>query len=325
MRIQDENVHREVTDLSPYSQPQYTPRGLADSVHGNWAPSGWPNNTLPSTSILNAPRDMQNPAFNEHQNSFDIAFQLPAPWAPPQNPVLHDATGSTTLPFPTSESTYRTSPEMMVPIPAGAPPHPSSAYGRNLTENNDENDENSQYGTTIMNPIVTSPETSLHYNVAWTSSSRRQSESTSQTPPSTHSTNGNRTGKRTSRTQTNRDRAPSNRSDTDSDSNQRSRGRLNHDLTEKRYRKRLNNQFETLLKALPAHLIALSEGSIGCPDDRREKRVSKAEVLMLAKGHIETLERRQKELEVDNVALAARVKDMNEAWIRRGEGHPLMP
>jgi hypothetical protein len=86
----------------------------------------------------------------------------------------------------------------------------------------------------------------------------------------------------------------------------------------------LNRQFEMLLSALPAHLIAESDGAIGGPDDRREKRISKADVLILAKSHIENLERVQGELEGENRQLAARLKEMEGEWRRRG-GHALMP
>jgi hypothetical protein len=71
-------------------------------------------------------------------------------------------------------------------------------------------------------------------------------------------------------------------------------------------------------------LIAESEGFIGGPDDRREKRVSKAEVLILAKGHIGDLERKHGELKAENRRLAARVKEYEEAWAR-ARSNPLMP
>lgn len=45
---------------------------------------------------------------------------------------------------------------------------------------------------------------------------------------------------------------------------------------------------------------------------------------MVAKGHFETLERIERELEEYNWQLAVHVKAMNEAWLRRG-GQPLMP
>jgi hypothetical protein len=127
-------------------------------------------------------------------------------------------------------------------------------------------------------------------------------------------------GSRGSRKPTSKAASHSNKSGSDSGSNQPSKGRLNHDLTEKRYRKRLNHQFVNLLAALPAQLIAESEGSIGGPDDRREKRISKAEVLMLAKSYIELLERQHLELEAENRQLAAQVKRMEDAWLQN-EGH----
>ncbi|KAE9380556.1 hypothetical protein N431DRAFT_459482 [Stipitochalara longipes BDJ] len=304
----DEQTHSEVTDLSSYSQPQYAPREELDSIHSNWAPPIWPNNVLSTTSSLNGPQGLPIPSLNEPQNTFDMTSQLPAPWASLQNAVPNGTPANMTLPFPASDSGYmtRTPPATMAPVPASAPLSSSNGYGRVLIESNDGNDEDNPYSTTIMEPNVTSSETRPLYNVAWASSSRRELKSNSQTSHGIHSVNGNQAGNRMSRRQINRDGAPSNRNDSDSDSNHRSRGRLNHDLTEKRYRKRLNDQFETLLKALPAHLIAESEGSIGGPDDRREKRISKADVLILAKRQIETEERRKKKLEENNRALTAR-------------------
>ncbi|KAF4626819.1 hypothetical protein G7Y89_g11333 [Cudoniella acicularis] len=69
--------------------------------------------------------------------------------------------------------------------------------------------------------------------------------------------------------------------------------RTNHNLIEKQYRTRLNGQFETLLQTLPREVVG----------DAAEKRVSKAEVLVLAKERIRELEREKRLLEEENQGL----------------------
>ncbi|EPE25644.1 HLH, helix-loop-helix DNA-binding protein [Glarea lozoyensis ATCC 20868] len=68
-----------------------------------------------------------------------------------------------------------------------------------------------------------------------------------------------------------------------------------HNLTERKYRNRLNEQFDTLLSALPAS--AMNSRSID--DSSETRRISKAEVLILAKERIESLERENRELECE--------------------------
>jgi hypothetical protein len=75
--------------------------------------------------------------------------------------------------------------------------------------------------------------------------------------------------------------------------------RTNHNLIERKYRNRLNEQFETLLSALPA-----SRGNNQNKDEEfRAKRISKAEVLILAKERIEALERERGKLEFERCKL----------------------
>jgi hypothetical protein len=85
----------------------------------------------------------------------------------------------------------------------------------------------------------------------------------------------------------------------------------------------LNFELESLLLALPAHMIAESGGSIGGRDDPREKNISKGEILMLAKNRIEQWEQQHVELEEENKQVVARVKGMEEVCLRM-EGHSLM-
>jgi len=80
--------------------------------------------------------------------------------------------------------------------------------------------------------------------------------------------------------------------------------RTNHNLVEKQYRTRLNSQFDTLLKSLPR------EGG--------EKRVSKAEVLILAKSRIEELEAGKKSLEAERIELQTSFEGLKERWVDLG-------
>ncbi len=108
---------------------------------------------------------------------------------------------------------------------------------------------------------------------------------------------------------------------------QRSRkGRINHNLTEKRYRCRLNGQFETLLSVLPSDLVNGAEGVE--TGDGKSRNVSKAEVLILAKAHIEALEKRKRGLEKQGRRLRGEAERWRKAWEgiegRRGKGEALV-
>jgi Helix-loop-helix DNA-binding domain len=91
-------------------------------------------------------------------------------------------------------------------------------------------------------------------------------------------------------------------------SNDNSRGRTNHNQVEKQYRNRLNGQFETLLNVLPSE------------DDRDgvKSRVSKAEVLILAKRHIVELEREKVMLESRRRELESDVDDLKRRFVAMG-------
>ncbi|KAF6830513.1 helix-loop-helix DNA-binding domain-containing protein [Colletotrichum plurivorum] len=83
------------------------------------------------------------------------------------------------------------------------------------------------------------------------------------------------------------------------------RTRASHNLVEKQYRNRLNAQFEGLLNALPEQVRGPAGTGGGAdggdesdpqPADQ-ERRVSKAEVLDMARRHIKSLEREREELQ----------------------------
>jgi hypothetical protein len=93
--------------------------------------------------------------------------------------------------------------------------------------------------------------------------------------------------------------------------------RNSHNMVEKQYRTRLNGQFSTLLGVLPPEVIGAETGDSGRTDGA-DKRVSKAEVLILAKKHIEDLERAKRELEDSKKALLSDVQRLKGAWVSMG-------
>ncbi|PNP57193.1 hypothetical protein FNYG_15280 [Fusarium nygamai] len=84
------------------------------------------------------------------------------------------------------------------------------------------------------------------------------------------------------------------------------RTRASHNLVEKQYRNRLNAQFESLLSSLPEQLRAGNNGN-GDTDESEgndaDRRVSKGEVLEMARKHIQLLEQECAQLERENLEL----------------------
>ncbi|KAJ4224226.1 hypothetical protein NW757_014352 [Fusarium falciforme] len=82
--------------------------------------------------------------------------------------------------------------------------------------------------------------------------------------------------------------------------------RASHNLVEKQYRNRLNAQFESLLSALPEQLRAGNNGN-GDTDESQgndaDRRVSKGEVLEMARKHVQFLEQERAQLERENLKL----------------------
>ncbi|KAJ9419084.1 hypothetical protein FOXG_16142 [Fusarium oxysporum f. sp. lycopersici 4287] len=89
------------------------------------------------------------------------------------------------------------------------------------------------------------------------------------------------------------------------------RTRASHNLVEKQYRNRLNAQFESLLSVLPEQLRAANNGN-GDTDDSEgndaDRRVSKGEVLEMARKHIQLLEQGRAELERKNLELRGNLR-----------------
>jgi len=92
------------------------------------------------------------------------------------------------------------------------------------------------------------------------------------------------------------------------------RARHNHNLVEKQYRNRLNGHFERLIAVLPPATgedddefpDGMGGAGGGCGDDPR-RRLSKAEVLDLARRRIKTLERQNEGLRLEREQLSLKL------------------
>lgn len=116
-------------------------------------------------------------------------------------------------------------------------------------------------------------------------------------------------------------RTSKNSRDKPNDTPEDRRTRASHNLVEKQYRNRLNAQFESLLSALPEQVRHGNGGSEnvnvngnGNGDNESDqandpdRRVSKGEVLEMARKHIEALERERSQLEIENLELHGNIR-----------------
>ncbi|KAI0104145.1 hypothetical protein GGR51DRAFT_233413 [Nemania sp. FL0031] len=98
------------------------------------------------------------------------------------------------------------------------------------------------------------------------------------------------------------------------------KSRETHNNVEKQYRNRLNAHFESLLSALPERMQS-GEGEEGGDLDAGDRRVSKAEVLEMARRHIKALERECAVLEGERDELRDNMERLR--WLfGRCEGGP---
>lgn len=100
------------------------------------------------------------------------------------------------------------------------------------------------------------------------------------------------------------------------------KARAAHNQVEQQYRKRLNAQFERLLAVLPQpdydeEGMDEEGGGEGSGRVGMEKRISKAEVLDLARRRIKMLERERASLERQNEELISNERRMQDEWSRR--------
>lgn len=105
--------------------------------------------------------------------------------------------------------------------------------------------------------------------------------------------------------------------------------RASHNLVEKRYRNRLNAQFKSLLNALPEQIRTSGDGEDsdgGAPVDWADRRVSKGEVLEMARRHIESLERERDMLEREKNELQGSLHQLkgsvSEGTLSPGDNDP---
>ncbi|OHF00113.1 helix-loop-helix DNA-binding domain-containing protein [Colletotrichum orchidophilum] len=107
------------------------------------------------------------------------------------------------------------------------------------------------------------------------------------------------------------------------------RTRASHNLVEKQYRNRLNAQFEGLLNALPEQVRGPAGTGDGDESDpqaaaaaaNEERRVSKAEVLDMARRHIQNLERERETLHRERGELLRNLETLErEAAVNGGSG-----
>ncbi|KAF5000398.1 hypothetical protein FGRMN_1728 [Fusarium graminum] len=110
-------------------------------------------------------------------------------------------------------------------------------------------------------------------------------------------------------------RTSKNSRDKPNDTPEDRRTRASHNLVEKQYRNRLNAQFESLLSALPEQIRHGDSGSGNGNEDNEsdqandpDRRVSKGEVLEMARKHIEALERERNQLELENLELQGNIQ-----------------
>lgn len=101
-----------------------------------------------------------------------------------------------------------------------------------------------------------------------------------------------------------------------------SKDRAAHNMIEKQYRKRLNGQFETLLRALPPDSKTHDTEDENSDTVSSEGKVSKGEVLVQARRYIRELEKEGKSLMENNEQLKAKQEEVEEAWVRMG-GTPM--
>jgi hypothetical protein len=96
------------------------------------------------------------------------------------------------------------------------------------------------------------------------------------------------------------------------------KSKISHNPTERKYRERLNGNFETLLAALP-------KPATGGPTDRltgevEDRRISKGEVLLSAMAYIRELERSQRALEEERQYLENEVDRLQALCEGRRKG-----
>jgi len=112
-------------------------------------------------------------------------------------------------------------------------------------------------------------------------------------------------------------------SDTANSSESHGKERITHNAVEKKYRTRLNIQFEELLQQLPAEMREYNVDERWDDIDGPERKISKAQVLMLARKYILDLERTGQKLSREAEELKEKNEQLERDWVAHGGA--LMP
>jgi len=145
---------------------------------------------------------------------------------------------------------------------------------------------------------------------------RSSSSSTSFEPP-TEKPKSTRKAKASHPSRSRRRPAPSSRRQTGAARSQ-DYDRSTHNMIEKQYRTRLNNQFNALFLTLPSEARAFE----GETDD---KKASKGEILLLARRYICDLEKKGKDLRIGVDGLKARTESLERVWMLRSLDKSRLP
>jgi hypothetical protein len=94
--------------------------------------------------------------------------------------------------------------------------------------------------------------------------------------------------------------------------------RASHNMIEKQYRTRLNEHFEILLRTLPPSTTSYNGDSGHRDNTSSERKVSKAEVLMIATRYIQSLETESRRLKGDNEQLKLKKEELENAYVSLG-------
>ncbi|KAH9214173.1 hypothetical protein DL95DRAFT_446694 [Leptodontidium sp. 2 PMI_412] len=309
--------------LSPYPQPLPAASDISEWIQPSWVSSQWPANNFTASPISNSPRNFSSsPLFSDSGCFLDEPSDRPYSWnsfaainhvddsrrrigSPAYDPQFTP----TNRDVPDLEAVERYSPVEMTGV-----------YGsRPLETGADESSHHAKKRKSVSVPNrqykPARTRSSHHDRPVMGSKGRRKSTQTTE-----RESDKEKFGLKSSseaadsprHAQNNRTPPPSKRALSDGDP---PKVRHNHNITEKRYRSRLNDQFDTLLSALPASSVSAIEGSSGGKEPPGRK-ISKAEVLILAKEHIQALETSREDLEEQNRRLAADMEQLEVAWGR---------
>ncbi|KAE8440645.1 hypothetical protein EG329_006997 [Mollisiaceae sp. DMI_Dod_QoI] len=298
----------------------------------------WPKDSQPTDVYTASPISspgVSTPSNGDSWNAFDESFRKSNDPSPLTSPTMDS--------FDSSNSRYPPNPAQMMWnstwSPAVDPRGPGSSYlplsliydPSTACDYEDVEETEMPIYSYRLSGLDETPQSPR--KAAWGNSkhTRRASESSKPDRHSSHSSHSSRTKRRNSSTRAETGASPKGHqlrstkqgqrisyAENDTKNDGLKGARTSHNLVEKQYRTRLNGQFSTLLSALPKDVVGTEVDGFGAVDSGAEKRVSKAEVLVLAKKHIENLERSKKSLELDKRALIEDLQQLKGAWVRIG-------